>query len=535
MSTQSIVNHALANPSQYLLDLDKYESEQSLLNFMKLGWHCLEPGVEFVPNWGVQAVCDHLEAVTRGQIRRLLINVPPGCTKSMSTNVFWPAWEWGPMNLPHYRYISFAHEMTLATRDNVRCRSLINSDWYQMLWGDNFGWEKDQNGKEYYVNTATGFRQACAAKALTGRRGDRVIGDDPHSVKGADSDAEREEVLQIMSETVPTRLNKMAESAIVVIMQRVHERDVSGMILAEELGYEHLMLPMEFEADRRCYSTVKPSYIPNAKPETVYYHPNDQVWRKEPPKVKDGMEVQSSERYNVDIRENDGDLLDPKRYPMSSLIELKKALSSWGGTYAEAGQLQQRPAPRDGGLMQLADFNFIDDISDLFGVVCRGWDFAATDGKKSDWSVGAKVMVTNCGKVVIMDINRFKKKPGALEDELLATARADGLAIPIDFPTDPAAAGKIVKSNYFKLLNGYEVYSTPEQGDKITRGKPFIAQVEAGNVYILRAGWNDLLMDELTKIPASRWDDQFDAIVRAYNRCIKANHESFAGGERAKA
>ena len=273
------VNKLLKNDDRAYQRLNKFESEQSLVNFVELGWHALEPGVDFVSNWAVHAICDHLEAVTDGSIRRLLINVPPGCTKSMTTCVFFPAWEWGPKNLPHYRYISFSHERNLATRDNVRCRDLVQSEWYQENWGDQFEMKSDQNAKTYYENSKTGWRQAVAAQGLTGKRGDRILADDCHSVKGADSDAQREEVLQIFSETVPTRLNKQAESAIIVIMQRVHERDVSGLILAKELGYEHLMLPMRFEEERRCYSKVKPSYIPTAGKVKVFYDIKTKSWK----------------------------------------------------------------------------------------------------------------------------------------------------------------------------------------------------------------------------------------------------------------
>lgn len=517
--SSSQLTTALANPRMALDLLDKYESEQKLIDFMRLGWHALEPGVEFVPNWGVHAICDHLEAVTSGQIRRLLINVPPGCTKSMTTNVFWPAWEWGPKALPHYRYISFAHERDLATRDNVRCRSLIQSEWYQKHWGHKFTFKADQNAKTYYENTETGWRQACAAGSLTGRRGDRVIGDDPHSVKGADSDADREDVLRTFSETVPTRLNKQAESAIVVIMQRVHERDVSGLILANEMGYEHLMLPMEFESERRCYSIVPPSYVDNPEKRVVYFNKEHKAWCETEPTAVEGEEVKRQERYVTDTRE-EGDLIDPIRFPRDSVEELKTALRAHGGTYAEAGQLQQRPAPRGGGMFQKDDFTIIDSVRGVRGRVVRGWDLACSTKKNSPYTAGVKMIMTTSKDIVILDVDAFKKSPGQMEARIKSTAQRDGKAITQDIPQDPGQAGKAQKAAFAKLLHGHKVVFSPETGSKEVRATPLAAQCEAGNVYLLRGPWNDAFINEAAMFPNGQFKDQIDGASRAYANLI---------------
>ena len=145
---------------------------------------------------------------------------------------------------------------SLAIRDSTRMRRLIVSDWYQERWGDRVKLTGDQNAKTKFENTATGFREAVAAGSITGSRGDIVIIDDPHSVEGAASEAMRATTTEWFLEAVPTRLNNPDRSAIVVIMQRLNEGDVSGVILDKNLGYEHLCLPMEFEADRRCETSI---------------------------------------------------------------------------------------------------------------------------------------------------------------------------------------------------------------------------------------------------------------------------------------
>jgi predicted phage terminase large subunit-like protein len=300
----------LADPSAVIRALDRFDSESGLAGFIRSAWGVIEPGAPYVHGWHIDAIAEHLEAITCGQINRLLINVPPGTMKSLATSVFWPAWEWGPKGLAHLRYVATSHSQTLAIRDNLRTRRLVKSAWYQMLWGDRVQLTDDQDAKTKFENTKAGFREAMAFTSLTGTRGDRVIIDDPLSVDDAISDMKRETVNLTFLESVPTRLNNPEKSAIIVIMQRLHERDVSGVILSKKLGYEHLMLPMEFEPGRRCVTSIG---------------------------------------FN-DPRTKDGELLFPARFPRH-VVERDKIPM---GPYAVAGQFQQRPTPREGGIIQRA-------------------------------------------------------------------------------------------------------------------------------------------------------------------------------------
>lgn len=510
-----LLKQALANPEAALEAIKKMESEQSLLSFMKYGWEALEPGNEFVSGWAVQATCEHLQAVTEGEIKRLLINVPPGCTKSMTTSVFWPAWEWGPKGLSHYRMILAAHEQNLAIRDNVRSRDLMLNEWYQDNWGDGFGFKGDVNSKLYYENTRTGWRMASSVgSGLTGYRGDRLILDDPHSIKKADSDAFREEVLRWFSETLPTRLNKANESAIVVIMQRVHERDVSGLILAEELGYEHLMLPMEFEPERKCYSFVKPGYIKDPKLVKVSWDEHHKAWAPN--------KLGTHEKYCVDMREKDGELLWPERFDRESVTALQKALRAWGGTYAEAGQLQQRPAPRGGGMFQKDDFQYVDKAPEG-GREVRGWDLAGTDtktNKNAAWTVGCKMKIVN-NSLYILDVDRRQVGPSAVEKMIKANTQMDGHGVVQDFPQDPGQAGKAQKLAIGKLLHGYQFQFSPETGSKEDRAVPLAAQCEIHNVYLVRGAWNSSFVSEASLFPNGQFKDQIDAASRAYHALLR--------------
>ena len=176
-------------PRSDWLAIEREFCARKLANFVQRAWPVVEPGTRYVHGWHIDAIAEHLEAVTAGEINRLLINVPPGTMKSLAVGVLWPAWEWGPRAQPQLRYVGAAHAQDLAVRDNMRMRRLVKSEWYQRLWP--LGIAADQDAKLKFENTATGYRAAVAATAMTGHRGDRVLYDDPHSVEGALSDLQR--------------------------------------------------------------------------------------------------------------------------------------------------------------------------------------------------------------------------------------------------------------------------------------------------------------------------------------------------------
>ena len=527
MSLPGNLGQSLGDPHAVLDQLDRFDAEGSLLDFIPLVWPTLEPGRTFVPGWPVEAICEHLEAVSRGEIRRLLINVPPGCMKSLLTNVLWPAWEWGPRNEPWRRYVTASYSEALTIRDNRRCRNVITSDVYQRYWGDRFKFAADQSAKLRYDTDATGFKIATSVGGLaTGERGDRFIIDDPHNVKDSESDAKREAALQWFTEVVPTRLNDPDKSAIVVIMQRVHERDVSGLILERELNYEHLCLPMEYEREHRCFTTV-PRH--GTESERVC-----KLKREQEPLPRWLTEEQLQEETTLpagwapnwqvltcqDRREEEDELLWPARFSQRHLDEdLKPSLRAWGGTYAEAGQLQQRPAPRGGGMFQRDDFQFL-DIAPAGAQWVRGYDLAGSKRKTSPYTVGCKMCVHQ-GRVIIGDVWRERLKPGEVETRMKLTAEADGVGVDIDVPQDPGQAGLAQVAAFKRLLEGYPVWSSPESGDKETRARPLAAQAELGSVYLVRGTWNDAFISEACVFPNSTYKDQIDAASRAYARASK--------------
>ena len=450
---------------------------RSLAAFAKRAWHVLEPSTELKWGWALDAVCEHLEAVSHGQIKRFLANVPPGSMKSLLTGVILPAWEWGPQGRPFLRYLGTAHKQDLAVRDNMKCRRLIQSDWYQRLWPVQL--VGDQNAKTKFENSATGFREAMAFTSMTGARGDRVILDDPHSVDDANSPVKLEADILTFREALPSRVNN-DESAIIIIMQRLHERDVSAV--AMELGYDHLCIPMRHEADRAKTTSIG--------------------W--------------------IDPRTTDGELMFPERFPEAQVVELEKTL----GAYASAGQLQQRPAPREGGLFKRAWFQPINAMPADVKRRVRAWDLAATAKtatNKPDYTVGLAMAKTDGGLFIIEGVNRFQGTPHEVETGLLGQAAIDGTGVTVRLAQDPGQAGKAQAEQLVRKLAGYKVAVERPTGDKATRAAPFASQAEAGNVRILVTGdpardaWIEPFLAEICLFPAGANDDQVDAAADAFN------------------
>ena len=453
-------------------DLQAVERElckRSLAHFAQRAWHVLEPAAELKWGWALDAICQHLEAVTNGEITRLLMNVPPGSMKSLLTGVIWPAWEWGPRGMPEMRFVGTAHEETLAIRDNRKCRDLITSDWYQQLWPIEMA--ADLNGKREFGNTKKGFRQARAFTSMTGVRGDRVILDDPISADNANSPAALEEARLAFTETLPTRVNN-DKSAIVVVMQRLNEKDVSGVILDMGLPYVHLRIPMRFEPGHRCSTSIG--------------------W--------------------TDPRTKEGELMFPERFGESQVAELEQTL----GSYGTAGQLQQRPAPRGGGILKEAWFRYYTALPALEFRTIHA-DTAQKTGEENDFSVFQCWGRSTAGQAVLIDQVRGKWEA----PELVVQARAF-------WHKHKAVAGaplrsmmvedKVSGTGLIQTLRREAVPIIPVQRskDKLSRGYDAAPFIESGNVLLpMDAPWLSDFLAEAAAFPGGAHDDQMDPMFDA--------------------
>lgn len=448
---------------------------QSFSGFVKEAWHVIEPGTRLRWNWHMEAMCLHLEAITFGRMSPwLIINVPPGSSKSTVVSVLWQAWEWGPCGLRHHRFVSTSFEEGNVKRDTRKTRNLIQSDWYQALWPDV---RLTRTAELSFENDATGTREGVTFAAVTGKRGDRVIIDDPHSIRGAESEAERGRATREFLEGGLNRTNDAETSAMVVVMQRLHETDLTGVLLARDLGFVHLCIPMEFEPERASSTPIG--------------------WR--------------------DPRTTEGELMDPARFPREMVERQKKA-----GEYSWAGQYQQRPAPRGGGMFKRHWFRIIPAAPSRCRWV-RAWDFAATKAEGAAYTAGLKMGRTPDGEYVIADVRRMRGSAAEVERLLVNTARQDGHEVRGSIPQDPGQAGKAQVQYLLKQLAGYTYTASTETGDKVTRAEPLAAQAEVGNVLLVEGAWNEAFLEELEGFPSAKFKDQVDAASRAFNELVSGS------------
>jgi predicted phage terminase large subunit-like protein len=432
----------------------------------------VEPGNPFISNWHIDAICEHLEAVGRSEIRRLLINIPPRCMKSLTVSVMWPTWAWATK--PDMRFVFAAYAQRLSTRDSLKCRRIIASPWYQRNWADRFQITSDQNEKMRFENDRTGFRISTTVGTGTGDGGDIVAVDDPHDVTQSLSPVQREQALIWWDETMPTRLNNPKRGGMVIVMQRLHEQDLAGHVLAQG-GYEHLMLPMEYEPDRKCFTCI-------------------------------GFQ---------DPRQKQGELLWPERVGETEVRELHTRL----GSYGAAGQLQQRPAPRGGGMFQRQWFKIVDQPPWKPERKVRYWDMAASEARQGadpDWTVGTLMSVKE-GDLFIEDVRRARLAPKGVKDLIGQTAQLDGKGVPIWIEQEPGSSGKTVVDDLCRtVLQGFAARPDRPTGKKENRADPLAAAAEAGRIKLVSGPWVEDWLRELEVFPAGAHDDQVDSASGAY-------------------
>lgn len=327
----------------------------SLYEFIKQAWTAgaIDGGTIFTEGWHIKVICEHLEAVANRQIKNLIINMPPRCAKSSIVSIAFPAWVW--LNKPREQFMYCSYASSLALRDSVRCRRLMLSPWYQKRWGNRFALVGDQNTKGRFDNNQGGYRMTTSTGgSITGEGGNMLIADDPNNTKDGDnSDIKRERTIEWWNHVWSTRLNDKKNDCRVVVQQRYHVRDVTGYITShDDLNeWTKLILPMEYEAENKTSTIILPST--NGKP-----------WE--------------------DPRKEDGELLWPERFDEAAVKSLKNDL---GSEAAVAGQLQQRPASREGNIIKKAWFQWWKDSQPpQIEFVVQSWDTAFSEKKTSAYS-----------------------------------------------------------------------------------------------------------------------------------------------------
>jgi len=453
--------------------------KRSLKEFTKNSWQSIEPNRQFYDNWHIDAISEHLQAVVEGDIKRLIINIPPRHMKSISVAVALPAWTW--TRDPHKRFLYASYAGSLSIRDSVKCRRLIDSQWYQHYFGDMFNLTTDQNQKQRFENNKTGQRIATSVDgALTGEGGDIIVIDDPHNVREAESSVVREGVLEWWDQAMQTRLNDPKTGAFIIIMQRVHENDLTGHILGNERNaWDHLCLPARYE-------------------------------KKHPTPTKSSLGFK-------DPRREEGELLWEQRVDQETLTNLEKSL----GTYASAGQLQQRPMPKGGAILKAEwwtpwEHEKLPDIE----YIVQSYDTAFSTKENSSYSARTTwgIFKQN-GQVNAIVIEMWYDRVTYPELRKLAQESYD------DWQPDAVLIEK--KASGQSLLQDLRMAGVPvlaynPDRDKIARAHACSALLEDGRIFFPKGKkWCKNLIDICAAFPAGDNDDIVDTCTQAWLRLRK--------------
>lgn len=465
------------------------ELSGSLPRFIEAAWQIVEPAYKYKHNYHIDAMSEALEACSRREILRLLLNIPPRHMKSLETEVFWPSWWW--TFEPSIRFLTASYGDQLAVRDARKQRMLITHPWYRNLWGDVFTLLPDQNTKSRFENNQLGYRIATSVGGVgTGEGGDVIIIDDPHKTDEIESEVERQAVLDWHDGTISTRFNEPDRGIEVLIMQRLHEKDLAGHVL-EQGGWHHVCIPAEY--DRK--------------------HPF--IWPDDP-------------------RTEDGELLWPDRFGRKEIDALKKQL----GSYRAAGQLQQLPSAREGDLLKVRYWNYfepslLDEVEHLpeFSRILCSWDTAFKEKTTSDYVVGTVWGVHKSDRYLLRRV-REQLSYGATKRAMKEVRRWAGETFPeagITTLIEKSANGVDIIADLKREITG--VVEHLAQTDKMQRAEQAEPVLEAGNCFVpgyklpdmsgpdtaRTPAWVQDFIGELARFNKGEYDDQVDSWSQAMN------------------
>jgi phage terminase large subunit-like protein len=487
--------------------------EGSLYEFIKRAFPVLEGRHTFKEGWHIEAISEHLEACYNGEVRSLVINIPPGFMKTYICSIMFPAWCW--TKDPSLKFFCLSYGQFLALKDSSDCRRLIQSDWFQKLWGNRFSMRGDSNSKTMFANDKGGYRIASSIGGpTTGLRGHFVICDDPNNVMDMNSDVTRETTNSWWDAAVTTRMNDFSRYCRIVIQQRLHQRDLTGHLLGQkDSSLVHLRLPMEYEKGSRCVT------IPLKSTE-------GKKWK--------------------DPRTKEGELLWPSYLTREIVDGLKSKLNS---EYTISGQFQQRPSPSEGGIIKKGWFNWwCQDELPACEFILQSWDTAFTrpSTKRQAANVSYSACTTwgvfynefNVPNIILLSLFRGRIEYPELRDmaqrlarnyydndidnpmstsyklapnTILVEAKASGLALIADLHRAGAMVTRFDPNKY---------------GDKLTRARLATPLIESGRVWMPAKAphftklepFADLFVESAISFPNMESNDLIDTMSQAFIR-----------------
>jgi predicted phage terminase large subunit-like protein len=452
----------------------------SLETFVREGWSLLEPVSTLCWTWHLSLICDYLTMVRDGKFRKqnpelegIIFNVPPRTMKSLLISVFFPIWAW--ITKPSLRFMFASYSEKLSTQHSILRRSLIESDWYKKDWGSQFSISRDQNVKSHYENSARGAMFSTGMQSTaTGMGGDVLIFDDPLNPQQAISQLEREAVNLRFDTTFRSRINDPATGVKIIIMQRLHELDLTGHVLARESHrWKYISLPAIAEQDEKPWRLTNGTHL---------------VTRKA------------------------GDLLWPERLPQSFLDSQRVGMGSW----AFNGQYQQHPAPLDGGIIKRQWVRFYRQIPEKFEFMVQSWDCTFSSGHDNDFVAG-QVWARSGGKYFMLPYRTYDRLDFGPTMAAIKSCHAK-------FPQAHAvliedkANGPAIISELQKEIPG--VVAVNPEGGKLARAQATAPLWEAGSIelpdpQVFGITWMEDYLHNMCAFPKAAHDDDVDATSQA--------------------
>lgn len=454
--------------------------------FFKDAFHVLEPEVELVDNWHIEYICNILQEevkrIERGEPKTsdIIINIPPRSLKSMLVTIIFNAWAW--IRMPHLKFMAASYSESLAVEHCMETRRLLLSDWYQELFGDLFKLEYDQNTKSNFKNSEKGIRHSFGiGSSITGIGADVIICDDPIKVKDANSELARKTAIDFWNQTMYSRLNDQKTGIRIIIMQRLHENDLTGYLLFNKANYRHICIPAELD---------------------------DNI---SPPEFKD--------KYK-------DELFFPDRFTKPILDDIRKAI----GTLGYVGQYQQKPSPTEGNLILRDWFRYFHP-ADLPEDIPRNFRTDTAYGKEQSDNSATICYSTYNNNLYIWNVWKanltFPEFIHSYKDFLFLNRHT-----PLSRTYfEPKASGvsvvqqlRLEKVQYQNTQIGINLIEGQSPKDaKETRVAAAAPTIEGGRVFLLaNQPWIEEFIDETAVFPNGKFDDQVDVLCSIINEELNA-------------
>ena len=444
---------------------------QDFSSFIGKSLQASDPGSTFMPNWHIDLIAEYLEAARRGDITRLIINMPPRALKSQCVSIAWPAWILG--HDPASRIMAASYSQRLSLKHSLDCRQVIHSSWYQRLF-PHTRLSREQNEKHKFATTRGGFRLATSlGGTATGEGGNVLIIDDPLSAAQATNPLWREQAKRWYDQTFSTRLNDKKKGVIVLVMQRLHADDLTAHLLAKG-GFTTLSLPAIATEDTTydigpiCYSRKR------------------------------------------------GELLHPEREDAAALARAEREL----GSQAFSAQYQQLPLPEQGSMLK-RDWLKRHDTLPAFERIVQSWDTAIKAQSHHDASA-CLTFGQSQGMSYLLDAQVMRLEYPDLKRACLSLAHQfKPHAILIE---DKASGQQLLQD--LQRETSLPLLAVSSHNNKVTRFAGISAMIEAGRLSLPQhAPWLAAFESELLHFPHAKHDDQVDALMHYLDFCRKNNFD----------